>query len=69
MAVPAADAPGGPWSNLARSINGGSFTLLNVGAAVSETGTGNTRTVTLSDVYPIGDPAHPKRFMRLEVTQ
>ena len=69
LTAQAADAPVGPWSNLARSINSGTFTLLNAGAAVSETGTGNTRTVTVSDVYPVNDPAHPFRFMRLEVTQ
>ena len=39
------------------------------GAAISETGTGNTRAVILSDLYPVSDPAHPFRFMRLEVTR
>ena len=65
----AADSLNGPWSNLARSTNGSPFTLLDPGAAVSETGTGNTRTVTLTDLYPVNDPAHPFRYLRLEVAQ
>ena len=69
LTAQAADSLNGPWSNLARSINGNPFTLLDPGTTVSETGTGNTRTVTLTDLYPVNDPAHPLRFMRLEVTQ
>ena len=69
LTAQAADSLNGPWSNLARSINGNPFTLLDPGATVSETGTGNERRVTLSDVYPVNGPAHPLRFLRLEVTQ
>ena len=36
-------------------------------ATVAETGAGSTRSVTVSDIYPVSDPAHPCRFMRLQV--
>ena len=69
LTAQAADSLNGPWSNLARSTNGNPFTLLDPGATVSETGSGNTRAVTLIDLYPVNDPAHPFRYLRLEATQ
>ncbi len=69
LTAQAADSPGGPWSNLARSLNGNPFTLLDAGATITETGTGNTRTVTVIDLYPVNDPAHPVRYLRLQVMQ
>lgn len=68
LTVQAADSLAGPWTNLARSTNGAAFTVLVSGATVNETGSGDTRSVTVCDVYQVTDPAHPKRFMRLEVT-
>ena len=37
------------------------------GATATETGTGATRTVEVRDIYPTTDPAHPIRFLRLQV--
>ena len=37
------------------------------GAPVAETGTGALRSVEVGDVFLIGDPTHPKRFMRIFV--
>lgn len=45
------------------------FTVLEPGAAVEETGTGDARSVTVSDALPVGDTAHPQRFLRLEVVR
>jgi hypothetical protein len=53
----------GPWSDVASSTAGGVFAPA---LRAAETGTGNTRSVVVTDLYPIGDPAHPKRFMRLK---
>ncbi len=67
LTVQAGDAPSGPWTDLARSVNGSSFTVLAAGATVGESGGGNSRQVTVGDLYSVTDPAHPRRFMRLQV--
>ena len=67
LTVQGADAPNGPWTNLAQSTGGNAFAPLQAGVLVSESGTGDQRAVTVSDLYPITDPAHPRRFMRLRV--
>jgi autotransporter-associated beta strand protein len=59
----------GPWTNLARSSAGAAFTALVGGVNVLETGSGATRNVEVRDLYLIADPAHPVRFLRLEVTR
>jgi hypothetical protein len=69
ITVQAADSPGGPWIALASSTGGASFSPLMGGATVSETGTGNSRAVMVGDLWQLGDPAHPRRFMRLQVTR
>ena len=69
LTVKAADSPTGPWTDLARSTAGGAFAILQPGATVGETGTGSIRAVTVTDLFPITDPAHPKRFLRLEVAR
>jgi hypothetical protein len=69
LTVQANDALTGTWTDLAQSVNGGAFTLINASATVSENGTGNSRAVTVSDIYTVTDPAHPRRFMRLQVTR
>jgi|GEM_PF-681609 len=69
LTVQVADALTGPWLNLAQSINGAPFSALAAGAVVTESGTGPTRLVSVCDIYQVNDPAHPKRFMKLVVTQ
>ena len=69
LTVQANDALNGTWTDLARSVNGAPFTVITVGTTVSETGTGNTRTVTVSDLYELNVSAHPRRFMRLQVSR
>ncbi len=69
LTVRGADAPGGPWTDLARSTSGEAFTALEAGAAVAESGSGDARAVVVSDVFAVGDPAHPRRFLRLEVVR
>jgi len=67
LSVIAADSLTGPWSEIARSVNGAAFTAIAPGALVSESGTGTVRNVESTDIYLTTDPAHPKRFMRVEV--
>ena len=69
MTVQGADAPAGPWTDLARSVNGAAFTVLLSGPGIVQSGSGATRTVEVRDQFPITDPAHPRRFLRLEVTR
>lgn len=69
LTVQACDDLTGLWTDLARSVNGAPFTLLAVGATLNETGSGNSRSVTVGDIYQVNDPAHPRRFMRLQVTR
>ena len=64
LTVQAADDLAGPWTDLAVSVAGAAFAP---GARASESGTGNTRAVTVTDIYQGTDPAHPRRFMRLKV--
>ena len=58
----------GVWTDLARSSAGAPFTALIGGVTVTETGSGTTRAVTVDDLYSVTDPAHPRRFLRLRVT-
>jgi hypothetical protein len=67
LTVQAADTPAGPWSDLASSINGTPFNALITGAEVADAGTGDTRLVEIGDIYQTGDPAHPRRLLRLRV--
>jgi hypothetical protein len=69
LTVQGSDTLTGPWMDLARSVSGGAFELLTPGVTTGETGNGNLRSVTVSDLYPTTDPAHPTRFMRLRVTR
>jgi chitodextrinase len=65
LTAQAADSLDGPWADLAVSALGAVFApKVNAGAA--ESGTGTMRSVTVTDFYQIGDPAHPKRFIRLK---
>ena len=65
--VQGADTPAGPWTDLARSVNGAEFAALVVGVPVSETGSGPVLTVQVGDLYLVTDPGHPMRFLRLQV--
>ena len=69
LTVQAADSLLGTWSNLASSVAGGAFSVITSGATVNESGTGNSRTVTVGDLFQRGDPAHRQRFMRMQVTR
>jgi uncharacterized delta-60 repeat protein len=69
LTVLGADAPGGSWVALARSTGGGAVTAVDSGATVAESGSGDARTVTVGDAFTMGDPAHPQRFLRLEVSR
>jgi len=68
LTVQAGDTLPNSWTDLAQSVNGAAFTLINGAAILTETGSGNSRAVTVGDIYPISDPAHPQRYMRLKVT-
>lgn len=65
--IQGADSASGPWTDLARSINGGAFAALVLGVPVSETGAGIVRNVQVGDQYIVTDPGHPTRFLRLQV--
>ena len=64
LTVQAADSPGGPWTDIARSTGGNAFTALVTGTGIDETGTGDARQVTITDPAS----AAPRRFMRLNVS-
>jgi autotransporter-associated beta strand protein/T5SS/PEP-CTERM-associated repeat protein len=51
------------WTDLARSIAGQPFALIESGTGIDESGSGNTRAVTITD--PLTDT---RRFLRLSVT-
>jgi hypothetical protein len=68
LIVQANDALTGTWTNLAQSVNGAAFSVVTTGATVNETVSGNAVAVTVGDLYQMTDPAHPHRFMRLQVT-
>jgi hypothetical protein len=66
--VQAADSLGGPWTELAQSVDDTPMTARHGGVAVTETGTGATRGVAVRELFPLGDPAHPRRFMRVKTS-
>jgi hypothetical protein len=53
------------WTDLARSTSGAGMVPLITGVAVAESAAGPLRLVEVRDLYPIGDPVHPRRFLRL----
>jgi autotransporter-associated beta strand protein len=69
ITVQGADNPNGTWTDLATSAAGATMTPLVGDVSVTETGTGATRTVEVRDLYSIGDPLHPARFLRVQVTR
>ena len=68
MTAQAADAPTGPWTDLAQSVNAAATTALVGGVAIAESGTDAHRSVEVRDLYLTTDPAHPRRFLRVKVT-
>ncbi len=68
ITVQGADSPAGPWTDLAISSNGLSCTPLLGGVTATESGTGVTRNVQVGDLYPLTDPARPRRFLRVRIT-
>ena len=68
LTVQVANAPNGPWIAIAQSVGGSPFSVVATGAKINETGTGGTRTVTVSDLYTLSSGALSRRFMRLHVT-
>ncbi|MCP5547388.1 MAG: autotransporter-associated beta strand repeat-containing protein [Akkermansiaceae bacterium] len=69
LIVTASDGLDGGWTEIARSENGAAFAITEPEAQVSETGAGTLRNVEVTDVVTTTDPAHRKRFMRLEVVR
>ncbi len=66
--VQGADSPSGPWTDLASSTGGAPFAAVAAGTTVTETGSGDTLLVEVTDSVPT-DTDHPRRFLRLSVTQ
>jgi hypothetical protein len=56
------------WTDLARSTGGAAMTALIGGVIVNESGAGTLRAVEVRDLYAVGDPIHPKRFLRLQAS-
>lgn len=69
MTVQGADDAAGPWTNLAASTSGAPTNPLIGTVGVTEAGTGAIRSVEVRDLYLIGDPLHPARFLRVIVTR
>ena len=67
LTVQAADTPAGPWTDLARSTGGAAFSVLAAGATATETGSGTIRVVEVRDIFTTSDPAHPRRFLRMQL--
>ena len=69
ITVQGTDDLAGTWTDLASSVNGAAMAPLSGGVSVIEAGSGTTRSVEIRDLYLIGDPAHPRRLMRVQVTK
>ena len=69
LTVQGADSVAGPWSDLARSVNGSTTAALFGGVTVIESGAGAVRTVEVRDLHLTSDPAHPRRFLRVAVAR
>jgi len=69
LTVQGSDDVSGPWSDLARSSSGNPFEPLTPSVTVLETASGPIRAVEVRDIFSIQDPAHPRRFLRLQITR
>lgn len=68
-AVQAAGSLEGPWADIARSTAGGTTAVVLAGAAASESGTGTTRTVEVTDSVTMQSPGNRSRYLRVKVTK
>lgn len=66
LSVAAADDLASAWTEIARSENGAPFMATVPEASVNESGDGDIKNVQVTDIHLTTDPAHPKRFMRVE---
>jgi hypothetical protein len=64
--VQGADDLAGPWTTLASSVLGAVTT--GAGYYSGDSAGPGLKTVEVRDLYNIGDPAHPRRFLRLQVS-
>jgi uncharacterized delta-60 repeat protein len=65
--VLASDSLEGPWETIASSVLGG---VTSGPGYYAGDGVGpGVKQVEVRDVFPIGDPAHPQRFLRLRVSR
>jgi Chitobiase/beta-hexosaminidase C-terminal domain/Calx-beta domain len=62
-----ADEMAGPWTELASSIAGAPFGISLAGAGVTESASGDFRSVEVRDVFPLGDPGRPRRFLQVRI--
>ena len=69
LIVQASDSLTGAWTDLAQSVNGANFAVMTLGTTISDSGDYFTRSMGVGDIYPLNDPAHRHRFMRLKVTK
>lgn len=69
LTVQAADDLAGPWTDLVQSVRGSPFNSMTSGASAAESAVGNPHAVSVLDLYSTSDPMHPRRFMRLKVSQ
>lgn len=67
--VQAADTLTGPWTDLATSSSGNPFATTTPGTTIIENTIGPLRSVEVRDLFPLNEPLHPRRFMRVHVTQ
>jgi hypothetical protein len=59
----------GPWLDLAKSTVGQPLDPLVSGVTVLESPSGSLRNVEARDLFLIGDPAHPQRFLRIHLVK
>jgi hypothetical protein len=66
LTVQGANSVVAPWTDLAISSGGGPTEPLVSGVSVSESATGEIRTVEVRDGTILGAPSHSRRFLRLQ---
>jgi hypothetical protein len=69
LTVLGADDLAGPWLELARSVGGQPFESAASGVTIGESITGAFRSVEVRDIFAIGDPNHPTRFLKLQIVK
>ncbi|OYW76940.1 MAG: hypothetical protein B7Z37_06375 [Verrucomicrobia bacterium 12-59-8] len=69
ITVQTADDPAGPWTDAAQFAKDNLISVFVPGVFIVETVLENPHSVSVFDNYQTTDPAHPRRFMRLRVSQ